>query len=427
MAGRLATFAVGMIIGVGLLWLLGAQQGRVSDVSVQLAVEGRANTAPSIASDGRVVAIAWGATRPDGAADVFVATSVDAGRSFGPGVRVNDAEGTARVSGEMAPRVSVRARIGQSARVRVLWTSTDRPAAIRLATSEDGGRAFGPSQMLQDGAASGDRGWAALVEGADGEPRAVWLDHRAMAESASGADHHHGHAAASSASGPIDGVEMAQRSAIYISDGRREHAIASGVCYCCKTAVARGLDGRLFLAWRHVYPGNIRDIAFSSSGPGAFDFAPPARVSRDEWQLDGCPDDGPAMGVGPDGTVHLVWPTVVSRPTPHKAIFHASSTDGRSFTPRMRVTAEGRNAAHPQVAVGSGGEVVVLWDEVVADQRRIFVSLLAGGVFSPGAPVSQSGPGSYPVSAFADDTLIVAWVEGAPESSRIQVRSGPAR
>ena len=41
--------------------------------------------------------------------------------------------------------------------------------------------------------------------------------------------------------------------------------VTGGVCYCCKTAIAAGPADTLYLAWRHVYPGNMRDMAFTVS------------------------------------------------------------------------------------------------------------------------------------------------------------------
>jgi len=47
-----------------------------------------------------------------------------------------------------------------------------------------------------------------------------------------------------------------------------------------------GRDGSIFAAWRHVYPGNIRDIASRSPATAA---APcgTGRVSDDQWVLTG--------------------------------------------------------------------------------------------------------------------------------------------
>jgi 3-hydroxyisobutyrate dehydrogenase-like beta-hydroxyacid dehydrogenase len=121
--------------------------------------------------------------------------------------------------------------------------------------------------------------------------------------------HVHGTAAAAS-----DGFAMAQRSALYTSVGQpgSVRAITTGVCYCCKTAIATANDGTIFAAWRNVYAGSIRDIAASVSRDGGRTFAAPVKVSDDGWALNGCPDDGPAMAIDGRGQVHIVWPTLVT-------------------------------------------------------------------------------------------------------------------
>jgi hypothetical protein len=423
MVKRFAVFGFGLAIGVVLLVVLRQALDGGASEPVALSVEGRASSTPSIDADGEVVAIAWSGTGANGGADVFASISTNGGRSFAPAVRVNDGQGTARVSGETGPRVAVRAREGQPAEVHVLWTAKESDTTIRLARSNDGGRTFAGSQPLQMDGAVGDRGWAALALDRGGRPAAVWLDHRDMASG--GEAHHHGHDVAAPGAAPVDGVAMAQKSAIYFAGGAGEHAIARGVCYCCKTAIDRADDGQLFVAWRHVYPGNMRDIAVSSSSDGGASFSPPVRVSQDQWQIDGCPDDGPALSLGPDGVLHLAWPTVVAQPAPHKAVFYATSRDGHAFSPRVRVSPEGRNAAHPQIAVGPEGRVAALWDEIMEGKRRVFLSRLEDGRFSEPRVVSDAATdaaASYPVAVFSGDTLVAAWVQGPPESSAIAVR-----
>src|SRR5947209_6776934 len=73
---------------------------------VTLAVEGRANANPSIASRGQYVAVAWSAATAS-AMDVYAALSADAGKTFSKAVRVNDAAGDARVNSELPPRVAL--------------------------------------------------------------------------------------------------------------------------------------------------------------------------------------------------------------------------------------------------------------------------------------------------------------------------------
>ena len=45
------------------------------------------------------------------------------------------------------------------------------------------------------------------------------------------------------------------------------------------------------------------------------------------------PDDGPAIGVDGRGTVLLAWRTVIGGADPEGALFYASTSDGRTFTP----------------------------------------------------------------------------------------------
>jgi hypothetical protein len=173
------------------------------------------------------------------------------------------------------------------------------------------------------------------------------------------------------------------------------------VCYCCKTAIATTGAQAIFLAWRHVYPGNLRDIAFAVSRDGGRTFAPPIRVSEDNWAINGCPDDGPAMAVDGKGRVHVVWPTVVaSNGEPAKALFHALSTDGRTFGPRTRIPTSGQ-PNHPQTAVTADGSLFVAWDEAGGGGRT--VKSVRGSLDARNritfTPLSSPGAGTYPTLA----------------------------
>jgi len=251
---------------------------------------------------------------------------------------------------------------------------------------------------VQSPGAPGDRGWPALAAAPDGAVHAVWLDHRG-------------------------------RSALYHAAGGAERSVTTDVCYCCKTALAAAAGGRVFAAWRHVYPDNMRDIAFTWSRDGGKSFGDPVRVSHDEWQLNGCPDDGPALAVDARGAVHLAWPTLVAGPEPHKAIFYATSTDGRAFSPRLRVSMEGRHASHPQIALDPDGRAVVVWDEAAEGTRQAWLAQTRRGAagFEPPMKISGDAPASYPVVARVNDGFLVAWTEGGGDASTIRIRQVAAR
>jgi hypothetical protein len=389
--------------------------------AVRLAVEGRSNATPWIAAQGAFVAVAWGATPPSGGADVYVAVSRDSAATFERPVRVNSRAGTARLGGELPPRIAL-SRSGSGAVdpvITVVWGAKETTTEIRSARSTDGGQTFTGERSLSSPGAAGDRGWHAVAIDERGTAHVMWLDHRGLATRPRTAHDHHS-----------DGADMAQFSSLYYWDGTTEQEVAKGVCYCCKLAAGIGADGSLFAAWRHVYKGNIRDIAFVSSRDGGRTFSAPSRVSEDNWQLAGCPDDGPAVAVGPDGVMHLVWPTVIGGATPRGALFYASTRDGRSFTPRQPIaTLGGPKPSHPQIAALDDGRLTVAWDEVVDGVRRAAARSLhiTDGTLRSGdiVPIGSDTAGAYPVLAVASRGLLAAWTRGVGGDSVINVTRLP--
>ena len=329
---------------------------------ITLAIPGRTNATPWIASSGSFVAVVWAAS-VSGKGDVYIATSRDSGRSFDTPVRVNAVAGDARVSGEIAPRVSLRSVAGAAPEIAVTWNARDTGTAIRTARSKDGGRTFSAPVTLQAPGAAGDRGWQASAMDEAGTVHTIWLDHRGMA--ADKAADHAGH------KGDHDGVAMAQKSALYYGPARAgaERELFKGVCYCCKTAMVAAPGGVLYAAWRHVFEGNLRDIAFTSSRDGGKTFTPMTRVHQDGWAINGCPDDGPAMAVDAAGTVHMVWPTLLNGTD--GTLLYATAAAGKTFGKPLRVPTLGSpKPSHPQIAIDGAGLPVIAWDEVRDGVRR---------------------------------------------------------
>jgi len=398
-------------------------------------VQGRSDSTPSVAADGAFVAVAWGASA-DGKADVFVATSRDGGRAFGPPVQVNRMPGEGRLGGELPPRVAIHRLAGQSqAAVTVVWNARGDTTAIKMARSTDGGQTFSAPIALQSPTAIGDRGWPAVAVDERGDAHAVWLDHRGLAarraaqgDSSKAGRHVHG----APASG--DSSVTAQGSSLFYASSNggaaQEREVTKGVCYCCKTALAACRGGVLAAAWRHVYPGDMRDIALATSRDGGRTFTAPVRVSEDGWAINGCPDDGPAVAVDAGGVTHIVWPTVIPGDEPVGALFYASTRDGERFTPRVRIPTLGSpKPMHPQLALAADATLLVAWDESI-DGRRIAaarrLTVKAGATPEFGAIVKLAGDGNatHPVLATTSAGVLAAWTSGGDDS---QVRAGFVR
>ena len=362
---------------------------------VTLAVEGRANAHVTLASEGRRIAAAWTATS-EAAIDVYAAISDDGGAHFSAPVRVNDRPGDAAGNGEQPPRVVVHDRS-----VTVVWVSKrDGVPGIRSAQSVDGGRTFSTTRTISPPDVTGARGWESATVSDDGMLHAAWLDGR---NAGAGAGHAHG-------AMRQDIVHAMWRG----SDPVVETPVADNVCFCCKTGVVtHGRD--VFVVWRHLFEGGVRDIAIARSSDGGRTFGAPVRVSADGWKLDACPDDGPSVAVDDNGSLRVAWPTLLQDGSrPHMAIFESISHDGgATFAPRTRVDASDAGASHPRIAVGAAGAYAIAWDEPGEQGRRVVVR-------RTGAAAHVLGPGSYPALVATTDEFAAAWSEtGSPSQIRI--------
>jgi hypothetical protein len=404
-----------------------AREGPRAPSQTTLGVTAAVNATPALTVAGRTVAAVWTATK-EAMTNVYLATSDDGGATFSEPSRVNDQDGDASANNEQPPRVVISGS-GSTRAITVVWSKRNegpqktRRDAIRLARSTDGGRTFSAARFAHDSALSGARGWESLAAGSEGRVHAVWLDGR-DAERKMAATAHSG--IAHKGQPPQD---------IYHStigaDGRLvESVIATGVCFCCKTAVAVDARGSVYSAWRHIFPGSMRDIAFARSIDGGRRFDPLVRVSEDNWELNGCPEDGPTLAVDQAGVIHIAWATVVNDGEPQKALFYATSRDGKTFTARTRLpVAAGSTPGHPQLTLLPNGGAAIVWDEVVAGMRRVsYTRVSRAGVFASPQILSGDESASNPVIVRSDANILVAWTsrssaaKSAGEPSIIRVR-----
>ena len=163
------------------------------------------------------------------------------------------------------------------------------------------------------------------------------------------------------------------------------------------------------------------------SSDGGRTFTPPVRISEDQWVLDGCPENGPAIVVGSDRRIHVAWPTLIPGRTPTSeptlGLFYATSRDGRQFTARQRIPTEGV-PRHPQITIGSRGEIIVVWDEQTRSGRRVALgrttAQASGTVQFVRQPIGDSESAVYPVIATVDDAVIVAWTSGPAGQTKLR-------
>ncbi|MCX5756468.1 MAG: sialidase family protein [Gemmatimonadetes bacterium] len=398
--------------------------GAQGAASLTLAIEGRSNQNVTLAASGQFVVAAWSATAPAGT-DLYMATSLDGGARFGTPVRVNSTEGEVRGDGEQAPRIAL-ARSGRGLpAITVAWMAKAAEGTrVMWAKSSDGGKTFTPGTIAAGSDGAGSRGWQSIAADSTGRVFALWLDHRNAAA----------HVMPAAAPGTKraempkrDPMEVAGMSQLYFGslDGAMPaRGLVSSVCYCCKTSLAiRGSN--IYATWRHVFEGSTRDIAMAVSTDGGKTFSAPTRVSEDHWQIDGCPDNGPGLSIDRTGRVHVTWVSVLdSKPGAPLALYYANSTDGKTFTPRVRVSGDGA-AGHAQVSSIDDGSVLVAWDETTANGRRVRLAHgmpdKNGRVAFKNVAAPEDTEGLYPSIATTSDGSIVAWVRRGAGATTIGV------
>jgi hypothetical protein len=187
-------------------------------------------------------------------------------------------------------------------------------------------------------------------------------------------------------------------------------------CPCCRTAIATAADGTLYLAWRSVLPGNIRDIVVARSDDHGATWSTPVRPHADGWVIDACPHAGPSMQVDSHGRLHIAWWT--GKEGAAGAYYARSDDGGRTFgAPVALRTAESSAPSHVQLALAGDSTVVVAWDDGTVQTPRVLLRVSRDGGSSFGEATVASSEGraaTFPVLAVGAGALTVGWSEQAP-------------
>lgn len=330
---------------------------------VRVSAEGVNAAEPSVANaPGGAVYVAWVGHGAGKEADVWVARFDESGEREGGPARVNRAAGEASAWRGDPPEVAV----ADDGTVYVAWTArageTGHATTLYLSASRDDGKSFGTPVKVNDDAGVGVHGMHSLAVGHGGRVYLAWLDERnlhAHEESKTGDT-----SSAKKASGGAHGEQNREVFFAASADGGRTFAqnrrVASEACPCCKTALAVSGEGRVYVGWRQVLPGDFRHIAVASSADGGETFAAPTVVSDDRWELRGCPVSGPALAAGDGGVLRVLWYTAGEAGQP--GLYGAESNDGgRTFAPR-RVVREGDLSGTPLLLKDERGGLVAVFE-----------------------------------------------------------------
>ena len=159
-----------------------ARSAPLTSRQTMLGVTGAVNATPSLTVDGRTIAAVWTASK-DGATNVYVATSSDAGATFSEPQRVNDVDGDATANNEQPPRVTMSVS-GATRTLTVLWSKRERRAAADTPRCDPHGAFSGRRPHLHSRCLHARlrvvwRAWMGVAHReSGGRVHAVWLDGR---------------------------------------------------------------------------------------------------------------------------------------------------------------------------------------------------------------------------------------------------------
>lgn len=337
---------------------------------------------------------------------IWFARSEEPGGPLGPPVRINDPSENPYYRQE-APALVVR-----GSDVFVTWALThpkmtpDKPfsSELRLSRSADGGRTFAPSVLVNDDGQVINHTFDAMQVAPDGAVHVAWIDGR---------------------EGKKEPGTFVAKSGDQGRTFTKNLKVDENTCVCCRTALATSSDGVVYLAWRKIFEGNVREIVVSRSVDGGGEFSAPTVVGQDRWVYPACPHRPASLGVDRRGRLYAAWYTEGADETP--AIYLAYSDDqGRTFSAKKQLNrSKGTFPDHPQMAVDHEGRVVVAWEEQSPVRREVVVSrsLDRGESFSAPVKVNEKNGQTPTVAVNARGSAVIGWKEHAMPAHRLVVQT----
>jgi hypothetical protein len=281
---------------------------------------------------------------------------------------------------------------------------------VNIALSKDGGQSWTKPVVPHLDNTQTEHGFVSLLPLSDRRVGAIWVDGRNMKDIKS--DHEKDK--------PFP-VSMTLRYATINRDGTisDEAELDERICECCQTSAAVTSDG-VIAVYRDRSQSEVRDIYAVRHIANAW--TSPQSVSADNWQLNGCPVNGPSVSA--DGkSVVVAWFTGVGS-SPH--VNAAFSTDaGATFGSPVQVD-DGETQGRVDVVLLPDRSALVCWLSGTPDGGQIKVRRVQpNGSLGPPAVIAKtdiSRSSGFPRMARLGNTVFFAWTEfGQP--SRIRMAS----
>jgi len=269
---------------------------------------------------------------------------------------------------------------------------------VRIAQSVDEGRTWSDSKILHDDGLQGEHGFVSFLETPTGDVEAIWLDGRNTID-------------------PNPAPEMQLGFTAVSAEGTPgpTQLIDTRICDCCQTSMAWASSGPVAV-YRDRSPEEVRDVSIVRRIDGVW--TEPASVHADNWMIEGCPVNGPAISARGD-MVAVAWFTGAN--DQERVLLAFSSDSGATFSPPIQIDG-GSPVGRVSVNLSAAGDARVVWLERVGseDAEVRLKTVRKDGVSSDPtviATTSAARASGFPRIAAVGDDLVIAWTDPSDGSS----------
>jgi hypothetical protein len=274
-----------------------------------------------------------------GNGQLALGASGDGGDTFEPPVPISSPGAQVSSHGENSPTLAIN-----GIEFYALWEQNNAQGGTDLmfARSLRFGRKFDAPIKVTDKEKPSGNAFSHLAVAPNGDLYAAWLDGRNPQGTMPGTSH----------------VYLAKSTDKGATFGKNI-PLTKNVCPCCRPTVAFGANGEVFVSWRGVAEGDVRDIFVATSTDGGQTFSAPVRVAADNWKISGCPHSGASMalkgkrlyvawhseGDGTNAGVRLAW----------------SDDGGKTFARPVIASGNILDTNHPALSVSEDGRVLMVF------------------------------------------------------------------
>ena len=280
---------------------------------------------------------------------------------------------------------------------------------VNIAQSRDAGNSWTTPIVPHRDNTQTEHGFVSLIPLPDGRLGAIWLDGRNMKDMKDTNEH-------------APSLEsMTLRYATVDREGNLfdESELDERVCECCQTSATVTSAGPVAV-YRDRSPDEVRDIYIVRQVNGVW--TTPRPVFSDNWKINGCPVNGPAI-VADGARVVVAWFTGGGS-TPHVKVAFSDDA-GATFGQPLQID-DGETVGRVDTLLLADGSALVCWLSGNVDGGAIKVrQVRADGTVGPPAVIARtdiSRSSGFPRMVRRGDEVHFAWTEfGKPSRIRTAV------